>query len=237
CCFCLSYKDKEEEYGKLIKKNGFIVHYFCLLFSSALCQRGRTDKEGIYGFLSKDIDKELARGSRLKCDYCKNPGATIGCVVTSCRRKFHFVCGKENGSLHQFYDTFRSFCPDHRPEQSYVYDNRSKKTATCPICMSTVPARCSVDTLKSNCCKNSWFHRSCIQRYGLSAGLHFFKCPMCNDVDKFQKEMLEFGIYIPDQDAAWEKEPNAFNELLERHNVCDAEHCKCPHGRNDSPGG
>ncbi|XP_050404720.1 uncharacterized protein LOC126820657 isoform X2 [Patella vulgata] len=230
CCFCLSNKDKEEEFGKLIRKNGFTVHYFCLLFASGLCQRGRTDKEGIFGFLSPDIDKEITRGSRLRCEYCKNVGATIGCVVTSCRKKFHLVCGIENGSLHQFYDTFRSFCSDHRPHQSDVKKGKSK-TVVCPMCMCNVTASCSITTMKSTCCKNAWFHRNCIQRYSLSAGLHFFKCPMCNDKNKFQSEMLEFGIYIPDQDASWETEPNAFNELLERHNRCDADKCNSPLGR------
>jgi hypothetical protein len=44
--------------------------------------------------------------------------------------------------------------------------------------------------------------------------------------------MLDFGIYIPEQDAAWELEPNAFQDLLHRHNRCDAKHCVCPEGRS-----
>jgi hypothetical protein len=43
--------------------------------------------------------------------------------------------------------------------------------------------------------------------------------------------MLEFGIYIPEQDASWELVPNAFQELLHRHNRCDAKQCLCPKGR------
>ena len=46
------------------------VHYFCLLFSSGLCQRG-TEAEGIRGFLSIDIKREIKRGARLKCSYCR----------------------------------------------------------------------------------------------------------------------------------------------------------------------
>ena len=33
------------------------------------------------------------------------------------------------------------------------------------------------------------------------------------------------------RDAAWEQEPNAFQELLERYSRCDAEKCLCPQGR------
>lgn len=31
CVFCLSNEDKEEEYGKFIKKCGLQVHYFCMV--------------------------------------------------------------------------------------------------------------------------------------------------------------------------------------------------------------
>jgi len=31
CTFCLRNEDKEEEYGKFIKKCGLQVHYFCMV--------------------------------------------------------------------------------------------------------------------------------------------------------------------------------------------------------------
>jgi len=33
------------------------------------------------------------------------------------------------------------------------------------------------------------------------------------------------------RDASWELEPNAFEELLYRHDQCDAPKCLCPKGR------
>lgn len=33
------------------------------------------------------------------------------------------------------------------------------------------------------------------------------------------------------RDASWELEPNAFQELLYRHDRCDAVTCLCPKGR------
>jgi hypothetical protein len=36
---------------------------------------------------------------------------------------------------------------------------------------------------------------------------------------------------MPVQDAEWETEENAFNELLQRHDTCDAKDCLCPDGR------
>ena len=38
------------------------------------------------------------------------------------------------------------------------------------------------------------------------------------------------GIFIPEKDAAWETDDNAFESLLERHGTCDAKECICPTG-------
>lgn len=41
----------------------------------------------------------------------------------------------------------------------------------------------------------------------INAG-YFFKCPNCNNKDVFRKEMLECGVYIPDQYAHFFFTPN-----------------------------
>ena len=69
-----------------------------------------------------------------------------------------------------------------------------------------------------------------MQHLANNAG-YFFKCPMCNNKDEFEEEMKRFGIYVPEQDAAWEREGNTFAEIYERHGTCDAEECQCPDGR------
>lgn len=65
-------------------------------------------------------------------------------------------------------------------------------------------------------CCGGWAHRSCVERMALVAGSHHFKCPLCNNKDEFTKEMEEFGIYVPDQDAEWEA-GDAFGDQLQRH--------------------
>ena len=79
-------------------------------------------------------------------------------------------------------------------------------------------------------CCGGWFHRSCIEQTAENAGTHFFKCPLCNNKDDFTQEMLEFGVYIPDRDANWES-AGTFDDQLQRHDTCDADTCRCPHGR------
>ncbi|BFZ12094.1 hypothetical protein BsWGS_15133 [Bradybaena similaris] len=229
CDFCLSDEDNEIKYGIIYIKDDVMVHYFCMLLASGLCQNAKvSDKNSILGFTLSDIKKELHRGYRLKCCFCHQRGATIGCCVKSCRKAFHLSCGHEHGTMHQFFDSFRSYCENHRLEQVLP---RKKPAKTCAICLCTVASYASCDTLIPPCCQKSVFHRQCMQQYSLSAGKHYFKCPLCNSVDEFQMEMRTYGIYIPDQDAAWEREPNAFVELLERHNRCDVSSCLCPQGR------
>ena len=43
--------------------------------------------------------------------------------------------------------------------------------------------------------------------------------------------MKLFGVYIPEQDASWEREGDIFDGIYERHGHCDADQCTCPDGR------
>ena len=61
---------------------------------------------------------------------------------------------------------------------------------------------------------------------------YFFKCPLCNNKEEFELEMKRFGVQVPEQDASWEMEANAFDDLNHRHASCDAKECYCPQGRN-----
>ncbi|XP_043494560.1 protein PFF0380w-like isoform X1 [Polistes fuscatus] len=235
CCFCGLTEDNEFEFGKFYEYHGIVTHYYCLLLSSNMEQKGK-DNEGILGFLLRDIQKELRRGKRLICSYCKKNGATLGCCNARCKRVFHFPCGLRAGTLHQFFGEFRSYCINHRPKQKFsVYEKQLIKKnidAICYICYDNVNIKNLIEVLWAPCCKkDAWFHRKCVQQLASNAG-YFFKCPLCNNKKEFQKAMLEQGIFIPSQDASWELEPNAFHELLYRHNRCDAATCLCPKGRN-----
>ncbi|XP_014215210.1 uncharacterized protein LOC106644280 isoform X2 [Copidosoma floridanum] len=234
CCFCFMSENNELEFGKLYHYNGIVTHYYCLLLSSNMEQKG-SDDQGILGFLEEDIQKEIRRGKRLYCSYCKKNGATLGCCNAKCKRIFHLPCGLKAGSLHQFFGEFRSYCINHRPRQKI--DDRVKReigkmsNILCYICYEGVKPLDSNGTLWAPCCKkNAWFHRRCVQQLAMSAG-YFFKCPLCNNKREFQTAMLEYGIYIPRQDASWELVPNAFEELLYRHDRCDSKICQCAKGR------
>ena len=65
-----------------------------------------------------DIVKEWNRGSKLKCFYCKEIYASVGCSVQTCIKSFHLPCGIKNGSIHEYYGNFDSFCTFHISKSS-----------------------------------------------------------------------------------------------------------------------
>ncbi|XP_077320918.1 G2/M phase-specific E3 ubiquitin-protein ligase [Lithobates pipiens] len=234
CMLCGRTENCIEKYGekKTYAEHNLTLHYYCLLLSSGIWQRGE-EHEGIHGFLVSDIKKELNRAKRLRCRICKLAGASIGCVISRCKRSYHYPCGLEKQCIFQFMDSFRSYCWEHRPVQTFPRSEPNESSA-CTICLEPVNHVPSYHVLRGPCCKTSWFHRECLQYQALSAGLFFFRCTVCNNKDMFQEEMLHMGIHIPERDASWELEENAFQELLVRYERCDVKKCVCQFGREYS---
>jgi len=129
---------------------GISAHYFCLLFSSGLGQRGE-EKEGVKGFLAEDIKREVRRGARLKCVYCRKKGATVGCAEQVCKKSYHLNCGNKHNSLLQFFDQFKSFCKEHRPVQVVrkveVGRSSTSTCSNCTICQDRLVRKISLKTL------------------------------------------------------------------------------------------
>lgn len=72
------------------------VHLHCLFTAPNLVQDQSTrDDNHILGFDIADIEKEMRRASFLKCRFCQEKGAAIGCGVPSCQVKFHLPCGQQ----------------------------------------------------------------------------------------------------------------------------------------------
>uniref|UniRef100_A0A8C2AUQ4 Sec1 family domain containing 1 n=1 Tax=Cyprinus carpio TaxID=7962 RepID=A0A8C2AUQ4_CYPCA len=233
CSLCKRCDNIPDKYGEKItlQQHKLTVHYFCLLMSSGICQRGEED-EDVHGFLVDDIKKEIRRSSRLRCMYCKKIGASVGCSIKRCRQMVHMPCGLEQEFIFQFTDLFPSFCKKHAPSQSWV--SSPSLPLSCSVCLEPIEPVLSYNVLKCPVCHGSWFHRNCVQRYAHSAAMFFFKCTLCNNKDQFQQEMLRMGIYIPERDAAWELEENAFGDLLQVYQHCDAVKCQSHRGRKYS---
>ena len=63
----------------------------------------------------KDIKKAVKRCNKLKCSFCREKGAGLGCFVKGCQMTYHYLCAKESGSI-LVNKKFIAFCPDHRSE-------------------------------------------------------------------------------------------------------------------------
>ncbi|XP_056445773.1 G2/M phase-specific E3 ubiquitin-protein ligase [Gadus chalcogrammus] len=235
CVLCRQRDDTPDKFGERVylEKEKLTIHYLCLLTASGVYQRGEED-DGVFGFLVDDIIKETRRCSRLTCGVCKRKGAAVGCCVGSCKKKVHFPCGP-NQFIFQFSGEFMSYCVEHGPKQSLGPGALEVSLPqACSVCLDPLPPLLGYSVLKCPSCHTSWFHRACIQRQAISAGLHFFRCTLCNNKERFQEEMLTMGIYIPERDASWELESNAFEELLQVYENCDAPDCCCRQGRSHS---
>ncbi|XP_054709404.1 G2/M phase-specific E3 ubiquitin-protein ligase-like [Uloborus diversus] len=228
CAFCGTKETNEVLYGAFYSTLAISVHHNCMFLASGLSQRGNPNI-GIVGFMLPDLEKEISRGQKLHCCYCKKRGATIGCVEAKCKKSFHLPCGIKNGTLHQFFSSFKSFCRHHMPKQAPLEINEDE--LYCHICYTALTREELQNCLYSPCCRKNWFHKYCLQQYAFNAGMYFIKCPLCNNTTEFINEMKIHGIHIPEKDASWEQEENAFQDLLVRPE-CGAVVCKCAKGRN-----
>ncbi|XP_064287613.1 PHD finger protein 7-like isoform X2 [Passer domesticus] len=127
------------------------------------------------------------------CFICCKMGATITCCETGCNRTFHLPCAPHGQCVTQYFGAYRSFCWEHRPQQALrpcpSQDN------TCTICLDTVEDNISYKTLGCPACQDARFHRHCIQRLALHAGIGF-RCPRCLNQEPFMTEMLIVGIRL-----------------------------------------
>lgn len=63
CLLCLQEPGDPEKLGEFLQKDNLCVHYFCLILSSKLPQKGQSNR-GLHGFMPEDIKKEAARASK-----------------------------------------------------------------------------------------------------------------------------------------------------------------------------
>ncbi|NXF08875.1 PHF11 protein, partial [Smithornis capensis] len=91
CAFCA-----EGEAGSVMyiaKERDIAAHQDCLLFSSGFVESEEYNPENLdVRFDVASVLKELKRGKRLVCNFCRKKGATVGCEERACRRSYHYFC-------------------------------------------------------------------------------------------------------------------------------------------------
>ncbi|XP_050317517.1 pineapple eye protein [Bactrocera neohumeralis] len=210
------------------------VHYFCLLLSTNLPQRGK-DCSGINGFLVRDIRKEITAASKRLCCYCGRQNASIQCF--KCNEYFHLVCGRQNRCLYTFVDDFRSYCDECVPRkelQPVGLQKRPSSFERCSICRDQMGLYNEIMFIFGKCCNRGYAHNVCVQQYAMAAG-YYLRCLWCRSKD-FRESVRSQGIFVPDRDARWETQKGIYTDLHRGHNTCNMEVCLCPRGRDYQSG-
>ncbi|MCL7047632.1 hypothetical protein MKW94_022118 [Papaver nudicaule] len=60
-----------------------------------------------------NLEKELARSSKLKCSCCGLKGAALGCFVRSCKNTYHVPCAYGTSGCQWDDEGSLMFCPCH----------------------------------------------------------------------------------------------------------------------------
>ncbi|NXE99556.1 G2E3 ligase, partial [Menura novaehollandiae] len=128
-----------------------------------------------------------------------------------------------------------SFCWEHRPQQALQAHPGHENT--CTICLDTVEHRNSYRTMECPACQDARFHRHCIQRLALHAGISFPRLsntipsadwPSC--LPRTTALGLNALPSFSGRAPSWQSDP-AVGPFDHRHGRCDAGTCLCPAGR------
>ncbi|XP_010139471.1 PREDICTED: G2/M phase-specific E3 ubiquitin-protein ligase-like, partial [Buceros rhinoceros silvestris] len=193
CVLCRRAEADPHICGNKFEKNGLYAHACCLWFANGL--RSLQDEREWLVFLLRDVRRAAERAAQQECFVCGESGAAITCWETGCDRSFHLPCAAEGECVTQYFAPFRSFCWEHRPEQTV--EATPEEDTSCLLCLELVEEMKSYGTMVCPACKHAWFHRGCIQGQAVHGGFSLFQCPLCRDRDLFRKEMLTMGIRVP----------------------------------------
>ncbi|XP_064417025.1 uncharacterized protein LOC135357797 isoform X2 [Latimeria chalumnae] len=141
CAFCHG-RDEDDITEELLVKEGVAAHVNCMHFSSNLSTQDAQNREGFAKFRLVDVKKEITRGTKLRCGYCKKNGATVGCDENSCQRCYHYPCAVKN--VLQIVQG-RIYCKDHTKENGTV---KNLKKISAPEAQTSVISNMGASPLK-----------------------------------------------------------------------------------------
>ncbi|XP_075055182.1 uncharacterized protein LOC142141019 [Mixophyes fleayi] len=130
CAFCRKGAVNEKTGEMLISPGEEIMaHYNCVLFSPAVVSSESGSQNIFGGFDITTVKKEIKRGNRMKCVYCYEYGASVGCDIKSCKNTYHYVCvEKAGGECIEDLDKqlYIAYCKRHKnTEQACVANDES----------------------------------------------------------------------------------------------------------------
>lgn len=117
CAFCRSSEESEAS-GRMVHyfngkpidtddiKNSKVIHahWNCVEWAPNVYFDGDT---------AINLEAELSRSRRIKCGWCGNKGAALGCYEKNCRKSFHVPCAKLMPQCQWDTENFVMLCPLH----------------------------------------------------------------------------------------------------------------------------
>ncbi|XP_065605765.1 G2/M phase-specific E3 ubiquitin-protein ligase-like [Cyrtonyx montezumae] len=225
CTLCGQGNADKDMYGRKVMMHGIHFHEFCVAFSSGIFQKAWIENR-IECLSLPDVIQATRQAEQTNCFVCGKRGASITCAQAGCDRSFHLPCASEGECVTQYFDEFRSFCGEHRPQQA-VKSVPGQKTP-CIICTDLVSCSVSYGIMGCPSCHRSWFHRACVQRLALRAGITVH-CPLCKDNNEFFDDLRILGIQIPFRGPM--QDNNQCAPKGDRQKRCSARECRYPQGR------
>ncbi|KAM4683050.1 PHD finger protein 11 isoform 2-T7 [Amazona ochrocephala] len=130
CAFCSDGEAGSVMY--IAKERNIAAHQDCLLFSSGFVESEEYNPDNLdLRFDVASVLKELKRGKRLVCNFCRKKGATVGCEERACRRSYHYFCALCDDAATETDEVngvYRVFCPKHDPgNRTNHYDTANKR--------------------------------------------------------------------------------------------------------------
>ncbi|KFO81949.1 PHD finger protein 11, partial [Cuculus canorus] len=188
CAFC-----SEGEAGSVMyiaKDRNIAAHQDCLLFSSGFVESEEYNPENLdLRFDVTSVLKELKRGKRLVCNFCRKKGATVGCEERACRRSYHYFCAlcddaaietDEVNGVYRYLTNY--FLTDYCQGFGSGVRKRDLKILAYKFKLTVKPMRW---WLRSLLCKSGWF---CL----LTVRIDFLrKCKQAGLLDDIFEEMLD----------------------------------------------
>ncbi|XP_041263322.1 PHD finger protein 11 isoform X4 [Onychostruthus taczanowskii] len=147
CAFC-----SEGEAGSVMyiaTERNIAAHQDCLLFSSGFVESEDHNPENLeIRFDVSSVIKELRRGKRLVCNFCRKKGATVGCEERACRRSYHFFCALCDDAAvetDEVNGVYRVFCPKHDPGNRTNHYGAPKKKRRRTLASPTITEEMSTE--------------------------------------------------------------------------------------------
>eukprot|EP00658_Telonema_sp_P-2_P017414 TRINITY_DN16765_c0_g1_i1.p1 TRINITY_DN16765_c0_g1~~TRINITY_DN16765_c0_g1_i1.p1 ORF type:complete len:421 (-),score=66.25 TRINITY_DN16765_c0_g1_i1:216-1478(-) len=112
-----------QPYNSKVVPGFYVVHLLCALWSPEVYfEESSQDKAPTSSSSSTGDGDEghycgigacIKRARHIKCAYCRQPGASLGCIKATCQRSYHRQCAEDAGAVLDCED-FQLACPHHK---------------------------------------------------------------------------------------------------------------------------